>query len=53
MIVARLRSVSGVILFAFVFSHLANHAVGLVSLEAANEALDLFRAGWSLSLIHI
>ena len=47
MIVARLRSASGVILFAFVFSHLANHAVGLVSLEAANEALDVFRAVWS------
>ena len=46
MIVARLRSVSGLILFAFVLCHLLNHAVGLVSLEAANEGLDVFRAVW-------
>ncbi len=46
MIVARLRSVSGIVLFAFVFSHLLNHAVGLVSLEVANEALEVFRAVW-------
>jgi len=46
MIVARLRSVSGIVLFAFVFSHLLNHAVGLVSLEAANAALDVYRAVW-------
>ena len=46
MIVARLRSASGLILFAFVLSHLLNHAVGLVSLEAANAGLDVFRAVW-------
>ena len=47
MIMARLRSVTGIVLFAFVFSHLLNHAVGLVSLEAANAALDVYRAVWS------
>lgn len=31
---ARLRSVSGVILFAFVVLHLLNHALGLVSIDA-------------------
>ena len=46
MIVARLRSASGLILFAFVLSHLVNHAVGLVSLDAANAGLDVFRAVW-------
>ncbi len=46
MIVARLRSASGMVLFAFVLSHLANHAVGLVSLDAANSGLSVFRAVW-------
>lgn len=31
---ARLRSVSGLVLFAFVLTHLLNHALGLVSIEA-------------------
>lgn len=47
MIVARLRSASGLVLFAFVFSHLLNHAVGLVSLDTAEAGLAVFRAVWS------
>ncbi len=31
---ARLRSISGLVLFAFVLTHLLNHALGLVSIEA-------------------
>ena len=53
MIIARLRSASGLILFAFVVSHLINHAVGLVSLEAANDGLKIFRAIWGNRLANV
>jgi adenylate cyclase len=38
--VARLRSVSGLVLFAFVLTHLLNHALGLVSIEAMDAVQD-------------
>jgi adenylate cyclase len=38
---ARLRSISGLILFVFVLTHLLNHALGLVSVEAMEAAQDI------------
>lgn len=35
------RLVTGLILFTFVASHLANHALGLVSIDAMNDARDI------------
>jgi succinate dehydrogenase/fumarate reductase cytochrome b subunit len=34
----RLRMATGLVLFAFLFTHLCNHALGLVSIEAMQEA---------------
>ncbi|MGE0657933.1 MAG: adenylate/guanylate cyclase domain-containing protein [Reyranellaceae bacterium] len=42
-----LRLWSGVVLFVYATSHLANHAVGLVSLRAMERALDVFSAVWT------
>ncbi len=44
--IRRLRLASGLLLFAYVVLHLANHAVGLVSLAAAESALAALRAVW-------
>ncbi len=41
---ARLRSISGLILFAFVLTHLLNHALGLVSVEAMDMVQDARKA---------
>lgn len=43
---ARARTWSGVILFAFVLTHLSNHAVGLISLEAMDAVRDYRTAVW-------
>lgn len=43
---ARLRSVSGLVLFAFVAMHLLNHALLLVSLRYAEESRALLAAPW-------
>ena len=40
-----LRLVSGLVLFTFAFSHFANHASGLISLDAANTFQD-----WRISI---
>ena len=42
----RLRLASGLILFAYLASHLANHAAGLISLEAAEAARLGYLAFW-------
>ncbi|MDH3240674.1 MAG: adenylate/guanylate cyclase domain-containing protein [Alphaproteobacteria bacterium] len=42
----RIRLASGLVLFAFVFSHLANHALGLISLEVMEEGRRLFNLVW-------
>lgn len=42
-----LRLWSGVVLFVYATFHLANHAVGLVSLRAMERALDVFSAVWT------
>ncbi|RYY81454.1 MAG: adenylate/guanylate cyclase domain-containing protein, partial [Comamonadaceae bacterium] len=41
-----LRWVSGLILLGYVCSHLLNHALGLVSLQAAEAVLAVARAAW-------
>ncbi len=41
-----LRLWSGVTLFVYVFSHLANHAIGLISLPAMEDALAAFSLVW-------
>ncbi|RYF67606.1 MAG: adenylate/guanylate cyclase domain-containing protein, partial [Comamonadaceae bacterium] len=41
-----LRWVSGLILLGYVCSHLLNHALGLVSLQAAEAVLALARTAW-------
>lgn len=45
-LVHRLRLASGLVLFAFVLSHLLNHAVGLLSLAAATAVQGWFVAFW-------
>lgn len=42
----RLRLASGLILFAYLASHLANHAAGLISLDAAEAARLAFLQFW-------
>ena len=46
MIVRRLRLVSGLVLMAFVASHLVNHALGLISLHAMEVGQTVFLAVW-------
>ena len=41
-----LRLVSGLILFAYVTAHFANHALGLISIAAAERGLRFAVAGW-------
>jgi adenylate cyclase len=42
----RLRLASGLVLLFYVFSHLLNHALGLVSLAAAEAGRNVFTAFW-------
>ncbi len=42
----RLRLYSGLVLFAYLVSHLANHALGVISLEAMNAGLRFTVAPW-------
>jgi adenylate cyclase len=42
----RLRLASGVVLFTYVATHLANHAMGLVSVAAADATRQWFIAAW-------
>ncbi|HJQ60520.1 MAG TPA: adenylate/guanylate cyclase domain-containing protein [Vineibacter sp.] len=44
--VQRLRLISGITLFVFVTSHLLNHALGLMSIAAADTGLTVFAAIW-------
>jgi adenylate cyclase len=41
-----LRLASGLILFAYITAHLANHALGLVSLDTAEQGLRLTTLIW-------
>jgi adenylate cyclase len=42
----RLRLYSGLVLFAFIATHFLNHALGLVSLQAMEAGLAVFKAVW-------
>ena len=42
----RLRLISGLVLFVFVLTHLVNHALGVISLEALERGLALFTFLW-------
>ena len=44
--VIRLRLASGLLLFTFVATHLVNHALGLISLEAMESGRRVFLAVW-------
>ena len=46
----RLRSATGLVLYSYVLTHLINHALGLVSLEAQEAGLKWFEAFWQLPL---
>jgi adenylate cyclase len=41
-----LRFASGLVLFAYITAHLSNHALGLISLDAAEAGLRLSTAMW-------
>jgi adenylate cyclase len=43
---ARLRTIAGVVLFAYVTTHLLNHALGLISLAAMEAGREMFLAVW-------
>ncbi|EJC85209.1 family 3 adenylate cyclase [Rhizobium leguminosarum bv. trifolii WSM2297] len=44
--IRRARLGSGLVIFIFVLMHLSNHAIGLISLAAADKARHLFLAIW-------
>lgn len=44
--VRRLRLASGIVLFIYIFSHLLNHALGLISLNLAERALAIAKDVW-------
>jgi adenylate cyclase len=50
MAMRRLRSATGLVLYSYVLTHLINHALGLVSLEAQEAGLKWFVAFWQLPL---
>jgi adenylate cyclase len=41
-----LRLLSGLVLFSYIFTHLANHALGLIGLSAAERFLELAKSVW-------
>jgi adenylate cyclase len=45
-IAARLRLATGLVLFAFLFTHFANHALGIISLEAMEHGRRPFLGLW-------
>lgn len=46
-LIRRVRLISGLILFAYVVTHLVNHMAGLVSISAMQAVLDLQRLLWA------
>jgi adenylate cyclase len=51
--VRQVRLASGLVLFAYVTTHLANHALGLVSLDAMEAGRRYFIAVWRLPLVSL
>ncbi len=52
-IIHRLRVWSGLVLFAYVTGHFANHALGLISLEFMGKAAGFWQAFWRFPPINI
>ncbi len=50
MIARKISLVSGIFLFAFVLAHLLNHSLGLISVEAMDEARQWLLAPWTNSV---
>src|SRR5215813_1779558 len=48
--IRRLRLVSGLVMFAYVTTHFINHSLGLVSVEAMDQALEHIYAYWASPL---
>jgi len=48
----RLRLCSGLLLFLYVFTHLLNHCLGIVSLELLESSRKLFVSFWRFPFIH-
>ena len=44
--IRRLRLASGIVLFVYIFAHLLNHALGLISLNLAERALSIAKDVW-------
>jgi adenylate cyclase len=44
--IRRLRLASGIVLFIYIFAHLLNHALGLISLNLAERALAIAKDVW-------
>src|SRR3954471_11427169 len=44
--IRRVRLITGLVLFVYIFSHLLNHALGLVSLAAAERMLFVAKDVW-------
>ena len=42
----RIRLIAGLVLFVYVTTHLLNHALGLISLEAMDDGRGVFLAAW-------
>ena len=40
------RHISGIILFIYVFSHLINHSLGIISITAMEQGRDVFLFFW-------
>lgn len=49
----RTRIVTGVLLYAYVVTHLLNHALGIISLEAMEQGRLIFLAFWRSPLMNI
>ena len=50
-IVRRLRSITGCFLFFYVFSHLVNHSLGLISLETMDKGRSIFLWFWRNDIV--
>jgi adenylate cyclase len=44
--IRRLRLASGIVLFVYIFAHLLNHALGLISLNLAERVLSVAKGVW-------
>ena len=44
--IRRVRLASGIVLFIYIFSHLLNHALGLISLNLAERVLAIAKEVW-------